>query len=63
MDERGVRYTSGPNKQGWEMSEFPSICETCLGNNPYLKMMKDKFGDECKICKRPYTVFKWKACA
>eukprot|EP00825_Cyclidium_porcatum_P042736 TRINITY_DN5912_c0_g1_i11.p3 TRINITY_DN5912_c0_g1~~TRINITY_DN5912_c0_g1_i11.p3 ORF type:complete len:147 (+),score=25.44 TRINITY_DN5912_c0_g1_i11:173-613(+) len=25
--------------------------------------MKDKFGDECKICKRPYTVFKWKACA
>lgn len=61
MTERGFGVKSGANKQGWESTEFPIVCETCLGDNPYLRMLKQHIGKECKICSRPFTVFKWKA--
>ncbi|KAJ8023078.1 Pre-mRNA-splicing factor RBM22 [Holothuria leucospilota] len=47
------------NRQNWEDAEFPILCQTCLGDNPYIRMTKEKFGRECKICQRPFTIFRW----
>ena len=45
---------------GWDSSSFPILCEKCLGNSPFLRMIKNNFQNECKICKRPFTVFTWR---
>ncbi|EJU05307.1 hypothetical protein DACRYDRAFT_92681 [Dacryopinax primogenitus] len=47
------------NKAGWETSDFPILCETCLGENAYIRMSKQEFGKECGSCARPFTVFRW----
>ncbi|KAH7014623.1 uncharacterized protein B0I36DRAFT_338985 [Microdochium trichocladiopsis] len=47
------------NRSGWESTDFPSVCETCLPDNPYVKMLKEDYGAECKICTRPFTIFSW----
>ena len=49
------------NKQKWEDTEFPLVCETCLGDNPYIRMTKEPYGKKCQVCETPFTVFSWQA--
>lgn len=60
MANRGMQNKSEVNKEGWEDSSFPITCETCLGDNPYVRIQRQKFGQACKICDRPFTVFRWR---
>jgi len=59
MSERGYRIVTDINLDGQETAAFPILCETCLGDNPYVRMIQSQADKECKICSRPYTVFRW----
>lgn len=34
------RAKSGYKKELWEKADFPIVCETCLGENPFVRMVK-----------------------
>ncbi|KAI3942151.1 hypothetical protein MKW98_003750 [Papaver atlanticum] len=54
------RFLRDPEADGWERSDFPIICESCLGDCPYVRMTKADYDKECKICTRPFNVFRWR---
>lgn len=60
MGERGLGVKNHGKKQNWEESEFPVVCEACLGPNKYIRMMKTSFDRTCRACDRPFTVFRWR---
>lgn len=60
MDRYGHNVRSDIKKQGYEDSNLPILCETCLGENPYVRIIREENGKECKICKNVFTHFRWK---
>lgn len=50
---------AGPSLSAGE--EFPMLCETCLGPNPYIRMVKLAPGAKlCKISEKAFQAFRWK---
>lgn len=41
MSTKGLRPKSEASKAGAESSDFPVVCETCLGENPYVRMVRE----------------------
>ncbi|KAJ7521479.1 hypothetical protein O6H91_19G056200 [Diphasiastrum complanatum] len=48
---------------GWERSDFPIICESCLGDNPYVRMTRDGSYNSCQTmllrCSHS-SIFRWR---
>lgn len=43
-------------------SDFPLVCEGCLGDTPLVKMIRGGANHAtCRLCLQPYTQFSWKA--
>jgi len=50
------------NGGGGRMGEdFPMVCESCLGDNRFVRMVKLPAHAECRITGRPFTVFRWRS--
>lgn len=39
------------NRSGWESTDFPSVCESCLPDNPYVQMLKEDHGKSHRCIK------------
>ncbi|WFD32864.1 Pre-mRNA-splicing factor slt11 [Malassezia sp. CBS 17886] len=61
MSAYGFLNKQDTGSAGSSSADTPILCETCLGPNPYVRMSKQEAGAECKVCGRPFTVFRWKA--
>nr|GMD91677.1 zinc finger CCCH domain-containing protein 49-like [Ipomoea batatas] len=45
---------------GWERSDFPIICESCLGDSPYVRMSKADYDKECRFVLGPSLFSRWR---
>ncbi len=54
------RLLQDPESSGWERSDFPIVCETCLGPNPYVRMQKVLFDALSRIAlaEAPYSLYR-----
>jgi pre-mRNA-splicing factor RBM22/SLT11 len=60
MTERaGIGIKKDYKLLNWEQNDFPIACTKCLGEGKFLRMLKRFLGAECRICTRPFTVFRW----
>ena len=42
------------------MSEYFVLCENCLPQKDEMKMTRIRNGEACKICDRPFDLYKWR---
>ena len=61
MSETRNKLVANVTKVTSEVSDFPLVCETCMGDDPLVRMTKMNAGSACQMCERPFTVFRWKA--
>ncbi|ELP89606.1 pre-mRNA-splicing factor SLT11, putative [Entamoeba invadens IP1] len=40
-------------------TEYPMICNDCLPKEKYIKMVRCRKGAACKLCERPFDVYRW----
>ena len=50
---RMLRDTSG-----WD-SSTPSVCDTCLGPSPFVRIIEQEYATECKVCTVSSEVEPW----
>lgn len=52
--KKDINLQKGSDDDRWQ------ICETCLGPNPFVRMMKMPMSRECKVSTRAYTAYRFK---
>lgn len=51
--------SKGSSKGMLDATTLPTLCMTCLGEDSQIRMMVDRYGQECKVCTRPFTTYRW----
>merc|ERR1712137_683393 len=44
-----------------EESDLPFVCDSCLGPNSYVRLLKFTHGSKCHLTGKAFTVYRWKA--
>ena len=61
MASRAAKAQAAAAPEGLESgTDFPIVCEVCLGPNPYIRMIKQPNHKECKVSGRVFTSFRWR---